>query len=176
MRTSCSMGAGWGPALRRVGSRRSPAVLRKGTLRCLRSDAVSSPGRIPEVPLRAKVRDMRRRIVTVVVLVALAAGFSVSLGLAQQAPPIDWIFLTALLSAGLVIGWVSWSAFRLGRRQWKAAAALDRLDPHDEARRAVVEERRRLTADIEASVRESLVTIARMAAALDEHVDPRSSL
>jgi len=86
---------------------------------------------------------------------AMAAGFAVH----DQVGWLDWLFLTVMLSAlGL--------AFRQGVRAWRQAAAerqrmvrLSSTEPRAVALGAVREERHRLSEDIVACLRQTLLAV-----------------
>lgn len=137
---------------------------------------MSSVRRIRGVRVYGYRRHMRRPAVSVVALILLAAAVSVGLGLEQRRPAIDWFFGAVVLSAVLLVGRTSWRAFRAAARQRNAAAGLDAVNVQHAALQAVIEERRRLARDIEASVRDSLGTVVAMVTALDGDRDPRPGL
>jgi signal transduction histidine kinase len=117
----------------------------------------------------------RSRLVTVAI-VGLAAAASALLGWRAGAPWIDRLFLTVIGSGlGLVLrrAVAVWLAAARSRRR---AAELAGTEPVAAALAAVREERRRLSEDITASLREALQIVQTEAAAAAAAADPRQAL
>lgn len=89
---------------------------------------------------------------------------------------LNWFFGAVVYSAVLLVTGACWTAVRAASREGRTAAGLDAIDADAVARQAVNEERQRLSRDIRASVRESLVTIGQEAAAIEATADPRPAL
>ena len=86
---------------------------------------------------------------------------------------LNWFFGAVVYSTVLLVTGACWPAVRVASREARTAAGLDAIDADAVARQAVNEERQRLSRDIRASVRDSLVTIGQEAAAIEATADPR---
>jgi signal transduction histidine kinase len=111
-----------------------------------------------------------------VALVGLAAAASATLTAIEGGRWIEVTFLTIVFTSVLLIGRMSWRSHRDSARERRAAAELHAMSAEDVARHAVIAERQRLSADIEACVRDSLMIIDDRAGGIPDSSDPVAGL
>jgi signal transduction histidine kinase len=118
---------------------------------------------------------MRRHLSTVLVAVS-ASGVAAVLAVVAGRGPLEWAFLTLLLTC---LGYVVTLGVRAGRRtraERIRAATLAATRPDDVARSAIREERRRLIEEITAVLRDTLGRILTEARTVPTSVDPTPML
>jgi signal transduction histidine kinase len=136
----------------------------------------SSSGRITTSERADYGPDMAKPTLSELGLVGVAAAAAVTLTVIEGWRWIEATFLTIVFSAVLLIGRMSWRGHRDAVRERRTAADLQAASPEDAAREAVVAERRRLSADIEACVRDSLMIIDERARGIPDSGDPAAGL
>lgn len=111
-----------------------------------------------------------------VVLVVVAFGVATAAAWREGWPLTDLVFVGVLLSFLVLLGqgvWRSAQRARLARRRQREVVAVA---PDDAARRAVEDERARLSAEIDRSVRRSLLAVRGLVAEANAAADPRVAL
>jgi signal transduction histidine kinase len=110
----------------------------------------------------------------------VAVGFAVPVVLFRDAPWIDLFFVGALLSSLLLLARHVGTAVLRSRRARRHERVVAGVDRGEAVKVAVEQERARLSAEIDRSVRRSLVAVGRLVAraqaALDTGADPRPAL
>ena len=125
---------------------------------------------------RATVIGMRRPAPSDLGLIGGATAVATVLTMIDGFVWIDWAFTTILLTAVALVVRMSWRVYRDAVRERRTAARLHALPATEAARHAVQAERRRLSRDIEACVRESLTTIVHLAQEAAAADDPTAGL
>ena len=105
------------------------------------------------------------RVVDVAIVAVAFSVVAVAVAVDKNAGPLELLFGTVVLAAALLTVRLVAAAYRRAGRERGAARKLARTRPEEVARRAVVEERGRLAADIEAVVR---AAVTRMLALAEE--------
>ncbi|MBB1511228.1 hypothetical protein H5399_01200 [Tessaracoccus sp. MC1627] len=111
-----------------------------------------------------------------VVLVVVAFGLATAAAWREGWPLTDLVFVGVLLSFLVLLFqgvWRSAQRARLARRRQREVVAVA---PDDAARRAVEDERARLSAEIDRSVRRSLIAVRGLVAEATAAADPRVAL
>ncbi|MGD8202271.1 sensor histidine kinase [Ornithinimicrobium sp. W1679] len=109
-------------------------------------------------------------------LVAVAFAVATAVGRREGWPLLDVVFVGVLLSFLLLLLHVVWGSVRQARGARRREREVSAVGPDEASRRAVEEERARLSAEIDRSVRRSLIGVRELVGEAEAAEDPRPAL
>ena len=109
-------------------------------------------------------------------LVVVAFGVATAVALREDWPWVDLVFVGVLLSFLLLLVRFVWGSVLHARGARRHERQVVAVGPDEASRRAVEEERARLSAEIDRSVRRSLLAVRELVSRADSADDPRPAL